>query len=342
MIGEAQAPNATVAERRPGKLRVAMYWAAGCGGCDISLLEIGPHLLELIEVADVVFWPCATDFKYADVAAYPDGYIDVCLVNGAIRSSENEEVARLLRKKSRTLVAYGACACDGGIPSLANLRTLRGIFVTIYHSNPSIDNPERTEPQLSWHGPHGDLELPRLYDAVLRLRDVVEVDYQIPGCPPQADQVWKVLQWVAAGQVPARNTAVKVGCGDKAVCDECPREKRKVRIARFQRPHLAVPEAGWCLLEQGFVCAGAATRSGCGALCVKANLPCRGCYGATAGAEDQGTALLGAIGSNLDAKEEDRARELVEQIPDPAGTFYRFGVAGSTLQGAREQVRSAT
>jgi F420-non-reducing hydrogenase small subunit len=113
--------SVTLRDRQPGKLRVAMYWASSCGGCDISLLEIAEHLLELIEAADIVFWPCVADFKYRTVADYPDGHIDVCLFNGAIRSSEHEEVARLLRRKSRTLAAYGACAMDGGIPALAYL-----------------------------------------------------------------------------------------------------------------------------------------------------------------------------------------------------------------------------
>src|SRR5512145_1248910 len=106
-----------------GKLKVGMYWAASCGGCDISLLEMGPRLLDLIQIADVVFWPCAADFKYTDVAGYPDGHIDVCFFNGGVRNSEQEEVARLLRRKARTLIAYGACAVGGGIPALANLTT---------------------------------------------------------------------------------------------------------------------------------------------------------------------------------------------------------------------------
>ena len=127
--------------------KIAMYWAASCGGCDISLLEIGPHLLELVEVADVVFWPCVADFKYRDVAGYPDGYIDVCFFNGAVRNSEQEEIARLLRRKSKTLVAYGACAVDGGIPALANLRTVEAIFDAVYLDNPSIDNPDGVLPQ---------------------------------------------------------------------------------------------------------------------------------------------------------------------------------------------------
>jgi F420-non-reducing hydrogenase small subunit len=318
-----------------GKLRVAKYWASSCGGCDISLLEIGPHLIDLVVVAEVVFWPCAADFKYQDVAQYPDGYIDVCLFNGGVRSSEQEEIARLLRQKSKTLVAYGTCAIDGGIPALANLNSVAGIYDVVYHQNPSLDNPSGVEPAALVETPCGELGLPELYPQVLRLKDVVEVDYQIPGCPPQAHQVWKVLQAVVAGQVPARNTAVTVGCDDKAVCDECPREKRQVRIKAFHRSHEAVPEPGWCLLEQGFMCMGPATRSGCGALCVKANLGCRGCYTASGGVEDRGTAMISALGSIIDATTEEHAHEIVGQIADPIGTFYRFSMASSSLTGRR-------
>ena len=77
---------------------------------------------------------------------------------------------------------------------------------------------------------------------------------------------------------------------------------------------------------------GPATRSGCGALCLKADMPCEGCYGAPANAEDQGTSMTGALGALLDVKEEDAARELVAQIPDPTGTFYRFSLSSSFLK----------
>ena len=318
-----------------GKLKIGMYWAASCGGCDISLLEIGPHLLELIEAADVVFWPCVADFKYSDVAGYPDGFMDVCFFSGGVRSSEHEEVARLLRAKSKTLIAYGACASDGGIPALANLSTVEAIYAASYHDNPSLDNPAHVEPQPITRCDFGELEIPRFQAQVLRLSDVVDVDYQIPGCPPQAERVWEAILALAGGKLPTRNRAVKVACFDKSVCDECPREKRKVRITAFRRPHLALPEPGWCLLEQGFVCSGTATRSGCGALCVKANLPCRGCYGASGEATDQGAAMIGALGSILDASSEEQAHALIDQIVDPVGTFYRFTMASSDLKGRR-------
>ncbi len=314
------------------KKKIAMYWAASCGGCDISLLEIGPKILDLIQIADVVFWPCVTDFKYRDVASYPDGYIDWCFFNGSIRNSEQEQIARLLRKKSKTLIAYGSCAHGGGIPALANLKDREGILKRVYEDNPSIDNPRNSRPQVrfSWNGV--ELELPEFYEQVLTLRDIVPVDYVIPGCPPQAERVWEAIEALASGAVPERNNCVVVGAGDKSVCDECTREKRLVKISGFKRPHEVVPEPDWCLLEQGIICMGPATRSGCGALCVNAGLPCRGCYGPAEGVEDQGAAMIGALGALLDAKDEKRAQELLSQLSDPTGTFYRFCLASGHLK----------
>jgi F420-non-reducing hydrogenase small subunit len=316
------------------KIRIGVYWGASCGGCDISLLEIGPHLLELMEAAEIMFWPCAADFKYRDVAAYPDRYLDACFFNGGVRSSEQEEIARLLRLKSKLLFAYGACACAGGIPALANTKTVEGILDASYHDNPSIDNPDRVEPQTRTGCQFGELEIPTLYPQVLRLADLVAVDYLIPGCPPSAERVWEAILALVNGQLPAAGNSV-VACTNKAVCDDCSLEKRNVRIKEFKRPHEAIAEKGWCLLEQGFVCMGPATRSGCGALCTRANLPCRGCYGPSGDVRDQGAAMIGAIGSILDATTEEEARGMVERIVDPVGTFYRFTLAGSDLKGSK-------
>lgn len=322
-----------------GKLKVGMYWASSCGGCDISLLDIGDHILELASLADIAFWPCAADFKYADVAGYPDRHIDLCFFNGGIRNSEQETVARLLRLKSKVLMTYGSCAGDGGIPALANLCSAESIFEIAYHNNPSLDNPDGIEPLPQVPTPWGEVHIPEFYPGVLRLADIVQVDYTLPGCPPQSDRVWETILALVSGQAPAPGS--KVGCGTKTLCDECPREKRLAKIGGFQRPQSIRPEPGWCLLEQGILCMGPATRSGCGAACIKANVRCEGCYGPTPAATDQGAAMIGALGSLLDADTEERAREIVGQIADPTGTFYRFTLSSSHLkahaQGAAKQ-----
>jgi len=102
---------------------MAVYWASACGGCCVSVLDVHEALFDVVEAADLVFWPIALDTKYDDVENMPDDYIDLTLFNGAIRNSENEHLAHLLRQKSKILVAYGSCAHLGGIPGLANFST---------------------------------------------------------------------------------------------------------------------------------------------------------------------------------------------------------------------------
>ncbi len=329
-----------------GKPKFAMYWGASCGGCEIAVLNIGEHILDVDAVFDIAFWPCAADFKYEDVRNYEDGYIDLCLYNGAIRNSENEEIAHLLRQKSKVLVAFGSCACEGCIPALSNLTSKEATLKTVYLDNPSIDNPIGILPQEVVKVPEGELTLPAFYHTVKALDQVVSVDYYIPGCPPEPHQIWAVLQVVVNalmnnGPLPQKGSIV--GASNVAVCNECPLEKDVKKITRFYRPYEIVPEPGICLLEQGIVCMGPATRSGCGALCPQVGMGCRGCYGPLDGVEDQGAKMLSAIASVVDvgvAGEEEhelerKINEAMETLADPAGTFYRFSMAHSLLGRAR-------
>ena len=328
------------------KPKLAMYWAASCGGCEISVLNIAEKILDVDAVFDVVFWPVATDFKYADLRAYPDGYIDLCLFNGAIRTSENEELAHLLRQKSKILVAFGSCASAGGIPALANLTNSSAIFRTVYLDNPSIDNPDGALPAPTTWAAEGELHIPTFYPMVKKLQQVVEVDYTMPGCPPEPHQIWAVLQVVVAALqngAPLPPKGAIIGAADVAVCKECSLEKHEKKISRFYRPYEVIPQPGLCLLEQGLVCLGPATRGGCGALCPQVGQGCRGCYGPLDGVEDQGARILAALASVINAGEpkepeheiERKINAAIDTIADPAGTFYRFGMASSLLARAK-------
>lgn len=329
------------------KPRLAMYWAAACGGCEISTLNIGDKILVVDEVFDLAFFPCIADFKVKDVESYPDGYIDVCLFNGAIRNSENEEMAHLLRQKSKVLVAYGSCAYEGCIPALSNLTTKDETLRTVYLENASLDNPEGILPQVSTKVPEGELTLPEFYHTVKSLDQVVPVDYYLPGCPPEPEQIWAVLQVVVNALLhgsPLPPSGSIVGAGQVAVCEECPREKNEKSISQFYRPYEIIPQPDLCLLEQGIVCMGPATRSGCGALCPQVGMGCRGCYGPLDGVEDQGAKMLSAIASVVGVgaagMEEHELNEkissVMDTLADPAGTFYRFSMAHSLLKRVRE------
>ncbi|MEE8357063.1 MAG: hypothetical protein V3R33_07110 [Anaerolineales bacterium] len=326
-----------------GKPKLAMYWGASCGGCEISVINIHEHILVVDEIFDIVFFPCIADFKYHHVESYPDKHIDVCLFNGAIRNSENEEMAHLLRKKSKVLVAYGSCAYEGCIPALSNLTTKDATFNKVYFDNPSIDNPDRILPQTSTDMPEGTLTLPTFYHTVKSLDQVVDVDYYLPGCPPEPPQIWAVLQVIVGGLLegkPLPPAGAIVGAGTTALCDECEREIQEKSIDRFYRPYQLDPDPDQCLLEQGIICMGIATRSGCGALCPTVGMGCRGCYGPPEGVIDQGAKMLSAIASVINAGDETMEddelehviQEVIDTIPDPAGTFYRFSMAHSILR----------
>lgn len=324
------------------KLKLGIYWAAGCGGCDVAIVDLCEDVLKVVEIADIVFWPCATDFKYKDVRGYEDGFIDVCLFNGAIRNSEQEELAHLLRAKSKTLIAFGTCACFGGIPGLANLTSKDEIFETVYQDTPSTCNPDFVRPKEKTTVNGCELSLPAFYEEVFSLDEKVEVDYYLPACPPTVDLVKTAITAIAEGTLPPKGSCLG---GEKTLCDECRKEtgrekKERRSIRRIYRPHEIKADPTKCLLDQGIICLGPATRSGCGAKCIKANMPCRGCMGPTRTAVDQGAGYASMLTSILGLDEErflscEDTRSLIGQIKDPVGTFYRFTLPKSLMKRRR-------
>jgi F420-non-reducing hydrogenase small subunit len=313
------------------KPKLAFYWAASCGGCEITITELGMQLAVVGDLVDIVFWPCIMDFKYSDVEAMADGEIDVCFFNGGVRTSENEHLAKLLRKKSKLMVAFGACAHEGGIPGLANFYDPESILERVYDTSPSLDDSAGTRPVPSTQVSEGEIILPTFYDRVKTLAQTVEVDYYMPGCPPVVDQVGAVFQALLEGNIPEPGAVI--GADGKTNCDVCTRKKSPtgMRVKEFKRPHEIEADPEICFLEQGLICSGPATRSGCGLPCIKGNMPCRGCYGPPDGVEDQGAKLLSAIAAVIDVETAEDVQRVMDTIVDPVGTYYRFNLSDSLL-----------
>jgi len=312
------------------KGKLAIYWTASCGGCEISILGIHEKILEVDKLFDIVIFPCGADGKVRDVEKLPDKAIDLCLFNGGIRTSEQEYMARLLRAKSKVLVAFGSCACDGGIPGLANLHNKKEIFETNYHDSPSLDNPKGVVPEPEVKVPEGTLHLPIFYDTLKTLGQTVEVDYYLPGCPPESERIWEALLAIIEGKLPPPGSVIGE---QKTVCDECKRTRTEKKIKSFKRTWEVIPDEETCLLEQGILCCGIATRAGCGALCPNVNSPCLGCYGPNDGVEDFGARLMSALATVVDSNDPEEIQRIIsEGIPDPVGQMYRFGLAKSLLR----------
>jgi len=290
------------------KKKIAMYWGAGCGGCDVSLLGVHEKLLDLLDVVEIVFWPCAMDFKYEDLEKMDDKSIDIAFYNGAIRTSENEEIAKLLRKKSKMLVAYGSCATEGCVIGLANLYSRDEIFDVVYLNNETTRDKKIPSNNL-----------PEFLPNLKTLDQVVEVDAIIPGCPPPAPVLEEALNALLNGET-------KFG-KEIALCDECPRRDSKpdkLEIKEIKRWH-SIQDDGRCFLAQGVICMGLATRAGCNAECISANIPCTGCMGGVDGLA--GIATISAIASLIDGEDEEKEKKIIEGIKDVVGTFFKYSTA---------------
>ena len=314
------------------KPKVAFYWCASCGGCEETVVDLAEDILGVVEKVDIVLWPVALDFKYQDVAALPDKAITATLLNGAIRSSEQEEMAVLLRRKSQYLIAYGSCAHLGGIPSLANQFEREEILRFNYEDAPTVANEAKTRPQLiselNGYRPH----LPELRHVVRSLDQVVEVDFYIPGCPPTPNLTKAAFDALLSGNLPPKGSVL---APDTALCEECPRKATKpadVAFSEFKRPHQKLLDPEKCFLTQGVVCMGPATRSGCGAQCTCGNMPCTGCFGPTSRVRDQGAKILSSLCANVAGRTEEEINPVLQGIPDPVGTFYRYGLPSSLLR----------
>ena len=323
------------------KPKVAFYWCASCGGCEETVVDLNEDLLKVADAVDVVLWPVALDFKRKNVEALRDGAIAATFINGAVRLGEQEEMVKLLRKKSGLIVAFGACAHLGGIPGLGNFWTRDAIFQRVYKEVPTVENPRGTIPRETTSVDGGELTLPEFYDTVKALDQTIPVDYYLPGCPPPPDLVMNALSAILKGELPEKGAVL---APDKSQCDTCPRAEtkpEKLSIKQIRRPYEVKIDPGKCFLEQGLICLGPATRSGCGETCIRANMPCRGCFGPVDGVIDQGAKGLSMLASVLGVEgEEEMTEEEVEKllagVVDPAGTFYRFSLPASFLRRKRK------
>jgi F420-non-reducing hydrogenase small subunit len=319
------------------KPKVAICWLGGCGGCDEAVVDINEVILGVANAVDLIFWPVALDFKYDSIKAMKDGEIVLSIINGDIRNSEQEEVARLLREKSQLVLAFGACACFGGTPGLTNLTTKEDIFNWVYRDAPTVVNPGGKYPQTSTTVNGKKLTLPEFYDHVYALSDIISVDYYLPGCPPPPHLIIAAISAVLEGKLPHKGSTL---APHRALCDSCKRNKSKperMAIKDIKRIHEVEADPDTCFLAQGIICLGPATRDGCGEACMNINIPCRGCFGPVEGVADSGAKFISALASILDVQNDKDIERIADEIADPVGYSYRFALPSSTLLRKRKK-----
>jgi NAD-reducing hydrogenase small subunit len=164
------------------KLKLATCSLAGCFGCHMSLLDIDERMLELIEHVEFNRTPL-TDIKNI-------GPCDIGLVEGGVANKENLDVLHAFRDQCKILVAIGACAVNGGIPSMRNQFTLKSCLEESYVNGIGLEDAQIPN----------DPEIPLLLNQVHPIHEVVMVDYTLPGCPPGAETIWTFLNDLMQGR----------------------------------------------------------------------------------------------------------------------------------------------
>lgn len=312
--------------------KIALYGCSSCGGCEESVLDMAENILRVKELADIVFWPMVLDTKYRDVEIMKDSEIAVCLINGSIRMDEQEYMAKLLRKKSQIVIAHGSCAYIGGVYGLANLYKMEECLNRSYKEVPGVKNPEGILPQVKSKDGEIELELSGFHDLVKPLDEVIEADYYIPGCPPNPGYVVEAIMSVLEDRLPPKGG---IFAERKALCATCSRrdsKPEKAVIKEIKRLHEWQWDPEKCFLAQDMICIGPVTRGGCEERCIKANMPCRGCYGPTENVLDQGGKFLSALASIIDSRDEKELEKIANSILDMAGLFYRYTLPTSLLK----------
>lgn len=168
------------------KPKVSTDWLAGCAGCEMSLLDMDERIVQVAGLVDIRSTPI-TDLKVPDESG-----VDVGILTGAVNNTYNEEVAHRMRERSKYLVALGDCAVFGGVVALRNFFKLEDALRRAYVETESTDGEGKipSSPELA------------IPTTVRALSEVVKVDLNVPGCPPDADVIFYVLAELGQGRIP--------------------------------------------------------------------------------------------------------------------------------------------
>ncbi len=292
-------------------VKVAEEWLNICGGCEVTILDIGEPLLDLLSKLEFVHMPVLMDKKYfgqtGEKAELEIPEADVGIISGGVRNEKEKHVAQEMRQSCKTLIALGSCACFGGIPALANQFPLAALYEKVYRQSKTTD-PADTPAE----------DLPPLLDRVYAIDEVVKVDAYIPGCPTSPEIIANAITSLLEGKA--------YTLPERSVCDECPTKREKKAITSLKRPLESIIPPGQsledsrCFMELGYLCLGPVTKSGCGGSekvprCIKAIMPCRGCFGPIRTGANPMVEMISALSTiGLDPK----------LIPDRMATFQRY------------------
>lgn len=178
------------------KKKLATIWLGGCSGCHMSLLDIDERILDVAKLADIVKSPIVDGKELPEV--------DIALVEGSVTGDEHLAELYHIRKQAKILIAFGDCAAMTNVTGMRNYFNLKEVINTSYVDAISNDHEGKIP---------NDPYLLKLNDKVYPLQECVDVDFVIPGCPPNADTIFYVLFEFLNDRIPNLQDAKKLKYG---------------------------------------------------------------------------------------------------------------------------------
>ena len=203
--------------------RLAVFELTGCGGCDLNIIFLGERLIDLLELYEISHFQMMS-------SRHDEGFYDVAIVTGSVSSLRDREVLIRARESSEVLLALGTCAIHGGPQGSlekGNINLVPKVYGKHLSNNLFLGEP---------------------------VSKYVKVDFSIPGCPCDPNELFSALVDIAHGVPPQEK--------DYPVCLEC-----------------KINEYECVLLKRGIPCLGPITVGGCNAACLRIGAGCIGCRG---------------------------------------------------------------
>lgn len=284
------------------KIRLNTEWLCDCGGCHVALVDLHEKILNVLEAVTIQKCPVLTDEK-----EYPAAEIGI--LTGSIRTEHDRHAAIEMRKKCKTIIAFGTCAVYGGLHGAGLAHTREEIMDHVYRQSPTT----RT-----------DLipgaEVDGLEKMVTPIDEVIDVDLYLPGCPPHAHFIFEALSALIEGKPPRVR--------QESVCGGCNRVMKKTEVNQIKNLASSVADDELCFLSQGFLCLGSVTLDRCLSPCPNHGIMCTGCAGPTMQILTEPTRDLrtevGERMSRLTAIPAETVRQGMEQS---AKTHYAYAMA---------------
>ncbi len=238
-----------------GKIRLNTDWLCDCGGCHVALVDLHEKILKVLESVEIQHCPVMTDIK-----DYPEA--DIGILTGSIRTEHDRHAAGEMRKKCRTIIAFGTCAVYGGLHGAGLAHSREEIMDHVYRKCPTTRTD--TIP---------DTGVSELEKMVTPVDEVIDVDLYLPGCPPHAHYIFESLKTLIENREPVAS--------QDSVCGRCTRQMIRGETPAIKNSLDGVPDESICFLSQGYICLGSVTLDRCMSPCPNHGIACTGCAGPT-------------------------------------------------------------